>query len=145
MAGPADALRSGPRGPGQQWRLALRLRGGLSSALQRGLRPPRLVPEGTEPRPEPPVQPGPRKPGPEPPSPGSAVTSPRRHCACAQGGRCAPAEPIGSRAGPTAGAADSEPVSVATSSTHPCELLGSRRGSERALKFPWAEADVVDD
>lgn len=97
---PADAQPERPGGPGQQWRRGLRrLRGGLSPALQRGLwlrhfpsleSTKRVSAKNRE------FQPVLRSPARQPPRLGFAATSPRHHCACAGGERCAPAEPIGS-------------------------------------------------
>lgn len=42
-------------------------------------------------------QPGPQRPGRNPQLLGFAETSPRRHCACASGERCASVEPMGNR------------------------------------------------
>ncbi|KAL0598375.1 hypothetical protein AAY473_033738 [Plecturocebus cupreus] len=64
-----------------------------------------------------------------------AATSPRRHCACAPGERCAPSEPIGARpAASPSRVSGPGPVSMATSSAHRSDLLVSLRGSEGNFK-----------
>lgn len=89
----------GPGGPGQQWRRGhRRLRGGLSqSPAAEGPVIPPLPFLGNHKVSRPGAassSPVLRSPGRPPPLLGFAATSPRRHCACARGERCAPAEPI---------------------------------------------------
>lgn len=84
--------------PGQQWRRrGVCLRGRLDLELHQG---PSFTASLPRRRREPPghacPSPVPRGPGRNPQLPGFVATSPRRHCACASGERCASVEPMGS-------------------------------------------------
>lgn len=126
-AGAAPAWRA--RFRAAEGRLPARSRPGGHGALDRS-RPPSPVPG---------------KPGPEPPSPAPPRPSPGTTAHVRREDAARPQSQSGAAPAPGPEPRIVNPFPWQRPPPTHCELLGSRRGSERALKFPRAEAGLVDD